>query len=62
MPAVYILIKFSVCKGGVWLASWKCSEESFSHQVKSRDPLELGFVSVGMFLPDIYSFTSLYIS
>ncbi|XP_039114783.1 uncharacterized protein LOC120250083 isoform X4 [Dioscorea cayenensis subsp. rotundata] len=27
----------------VWPASWKCSEESFSHQVKSRDPLGLGF-------------------
>lgn len=24
--------------------SWKCSEEFFSHQVKSRDPLKLGFV------------------
>ncbi|KAJ0974079.1 hypothetical protein J5N97_016044 [Dioscorea zingiberensis] len=30
----------------VWPASWKCSEESFSHQVKSRDPLGLGFPNV----------------
>ncbi|KAM1057866.1 hypothetical protein COP1_031177 [Malus domestica] len=27
-------------------ASWKCSEEFFSHQIKSRDPLKLGFPNV----------------
>ncbi|CAL9766648.1 unnamed protein product [Musa acuminata subsp. burmannicoides] len=31
---------------GVSPASWKCSEESFSLQVKSRDPLKLGFQDV----------------
>ena len=29
---------------GVSPASWKCSEEFFSHQIKNRDPLKLGFV------------------
>jgi hypothetical protein len=29
---------------GVSPASWKCSEEFFSRQIKSRDPLKLGFV------------------
>ncbi|XP_072990373.1 uncharacterized protein [Typha latifolia] len=33
-------------QGGVWPASWKCSEESFSHQVKIRDPLKRGFPNV----------------
>lgn len=32
--------------GGVWLASWKCSEESFAQQVKSKDPLKLGFPNI----------------
>lgn len=32
-------------QGGVSPASWKCSEEFFSHQIKSRDPLKLGLVS-----------------
>ncbi|KAL0925846.1 hypothetical protein M5K25_004217 [Dendrobium thyrsiflorum] len=32
--------------GGVWPASWKCSEESFSNQVKNRDPLKLGFPNI----------------
>ncbi|KAK2987137.1 hypothetical protein RJ640_019697 [Escallonia rubra] len=27
-------------------ASWKCSEESFSHLIKSRDPLKMGFPNV----------------
>lgn len=27
-------------------ASWKCSEEVFAHQIKSRDPLKLGFPNV----------------
>ncbi|KAK3003298.1 hypothetical protein RJ639_018522 [Escallonia herrerae] len=27
-------------------ASWKCSEESFSHLIKSRDPLKIGFPNV----------------
>ncbi|KAI3979807.1 hypothetical protein MKX01_013902 [Papaver californicum] len=29
-----------------WPASWKCSEEYFLNQVKSRDPLKLGFPNV----------------
>ncbi|KAI3967008.1 hypothetical protein MKW92_046135 [Papaver armeniacum] len=29
-----------------WPASWKCSEEYFMNQVKSRDPLKLGFPNV----------------
>ncbi|XP_059593788.1 uncharacterized protein LOC100263200 isoform X1 [Vitis vinifera] len=33
-------------RGGVSPASWKCSEEFFSHQIKSRDPLKLGFPNV----------------
>uniref|UniRef100_J3N989 protein-serine/threonine phosphatase n=1 Tax=Oryza brachyantha TaxID=4533 RepID=J3N989_ORYBR len=28
------------------LASWKCSEESFAHQVKIRDPLKMGFSNI----------------
>jgi hypothetical protein len=36
-------------KGQFGLASWKCSEESFAHQVKIRDPLKLG--SAPLFLP-----------
>ncbi|KAF5195832.1 Erlin-2 [Thalictrum thalictroides] len=31
---------------GVPLASSKCSEESFSHQVKTRDPLKQGFPNI----------------
>ncbi|KAG9451837.1 hypothetical protein H6P81_004741 [Aristolochia fimbriata] len=31
---------------GVWPASWKCSEESFSKLVKLRDPLRLGFPNI----------------
>ncbi|XP_022145963.1 uncharacterized protein LOC111015293 isoform X2 [Momordica charantia] len=27
-------------------ASWKCSEEVFGHQIRSRDPLKLGFPNV----------------
>ncbi|MBA0736292.1 hypothetical protein Gogos_009856, partial [Gossypium gossypioides] len=27
-------------------ASWKCSEEFFSRQIRSRDPLKLGFPNV----------------
>ncbi|KAL5561831.1 hypothetical protein UlMin_031578 [Ulmus minor] len=27
-------------------ASWKCSEEFFSHQIKNRDPLKLGFPNI----------------
>ncbi|KAI7995323.1 putative inactive protein kinase [Camellia lanceoleosa] len=27
-------------------ASWKCSEEYFSQQIKSRDPLKTGFPTV----------------
>ncbi|KAE9463942.1 hypothetical protein C3L33_04130, partial [Rhododendron williamsianum] len=26
-------------------ASWKCSEEYFSQQIKNRDPLKIGLVS-----------------
>ncbi|XP_031482576.1 uncharacterized protein LOC116252432 isoform X3 [Nymphaea colorata] len=32
--------------GGSWLASWKCTEEAFSEQVKARDPLKLGFPDI----------------
>ncbi|XP_062143587.1 uncharacterized protein LOC133851268 isoform X3 [Alnus glutinosa] len=31
---------------GVSPASWKCSEEFFSRQIKSRDPLKLGFPNI----------------
>ncbi|RLM69785.1 hypothetical protein C2845_PM17G12240 [Panicum miliaceum] len=33
-------------QGQFGLASWKCSEESFAHQVKMRDPLKIGFPSL----------------
>ncbi|EOX94652.1 Phosphatase 2C family protein isoform 4 [Theobroma cacao] len=33
-------------RGGISPASWKCSEEFFSHQIRSRDPLKLGFPNV----------------
>ncbi|CAN6439618.1 unnamed protein product [Victoria cruziana] len=32
--------------GASWLASWKCTEEAFSEQVKARDPLKLGFPDI----------------
>ncbi|ONM27089.1 Protein phosphatase 2C family protein [Zea mays] len=32
----------SLEQGEFGLASWKCSEESFAHQVKIRDPLKIG--------------------
>lgn len=31
---------------GISPASWKCSEEFFSNQIKSRDPLKLGFPNI----------------
>ncbi|WCJ21596.1 Protein phosphatase 2C family protein [Euphorbia peplus] len=33
-------------EGGASPASWRCSEEFFSQQIKSRDPLKLGFPNV----------------
>ncbi|XP_022727559.1 uncharacterized protein LOC111283351 isoform X9 [Durio zibethinus] len=33
-------------QGGMSPASWKCSEEFFSRQVRSRDPIKLGFQNV----------------
>ncbi|CAH2062968.1 unnamed protein product [Thlaspi arvense] len=33
-------------QGGISLASWKCSEEFFAEQIKSRDPLKIGFPNV----------------
>ncbi|KDP21400.1 hypothetical protein JCGZ_21871 [Jatropha curcas] len=33
-------------QAGASPASWKCSEEFFSEQIKSRDPLKLGFPNV----------------
>ncbi|KAF8673130.1 hypothetical protein HU200_048677 [Digitaria exilis] len=33
-------------QGQFGLASWKCSEESFAHQVEIRDPLKLGFANL----------------
>ncbi|KAH0884293.1 hypothetical protein HID58_060389 [Brassica napus] len=33
-------------QGGISLASWKCSEEFFGEQIKSRDPLKIGFPNV----------------
>jgi hypothetical protein len=35
-------LSFTLFKGQFGLASWKCSEESFAHQVKIRDPLKIG--------------------
>ncbi|KAF5462679.1 hypothetical protein F2P56_018667 [Juglans regia] len=36
----------SMDRVGLSPASWKCSEEFFSNQIKSRDPLKLGFPNV----------------
>ncbi|XP_020882096.1 probable protein phosphatase 2C 51 isoform X2 [Arabidopsis lyrata subsp. lyrata] len=36
----------SAKQGGISLASWKCSEEFFAEQIKSRDPLKIGFPNV----------------
>ncbi|KAM4087429.1 hypothetical protein ACJW30_10G176900 [Castanea mollissima] len=36
----------SMDQAGVSPASWKCSEEFFSHQIKNRDPLKLGFPNI----------------
>ncbi|VVB06715.1 unnamed protein product [Arabis nemorensis] len=33
-------------QGGISLASWKCSEEFFGEQIKSRDRLKIGFPNV----------------
>ncbi|CAN8253879.1 unnamed protein product [Cochlearia groenlandica] len=33
-------------QGGISLASWKCSEDFFAEQIKSRDPLKIGFPNV----------------
>uniref|UniRef100_A0A1J3K1H9 PPM-type phosphatase domain-containing protein n=1 Tax=Noccaea caerulescens TaxID=107243 RepID=A0A1J3K1H9_NOCCA len=33
-------------RGGISLATWKCSEEFFAEQIKSRDPLKIGFPNV----------------
>ncbi|XP_023638549.1 uncharacterized protein LOC17887207 isoform X2 [Capsella rubella] len=33
-------------QGGISLASWKCSEEFLAEQIKSRDPLKIGFPNV----------------
>ncbi|XVE77828.1 hypothetical protein DITRI_Ditri13aG0093700 [Diplodiscus trichospermus] len=33
-------------RGGMSPASWKCSEEFFSRQIRSRDPLKLGFQNI----------------
>ncbi|KAH7577592.1 hypothetical protein JRO89_XS01G0271400 [Xanthoceras sorbifolium] len=38
--------KRATYQGGFLLASWKCSEEFFSQQIKSRDPLKIGFPNV----------------
>ncbi|KAM7253902.1 hypothetical protein ACFE04_031584 [Oxalis oulophora] len=38
--------RFRTNHGGVSPASWKCSEEFFSQQIKSRDPLKIGFPNV----------------
>ncbi|KAJ3697501.1 hypothetical protein LUZ61_001206 [Rhynchospora tenuis] len=37
---------YSFDHSGASPASWKCSEESFSQQVKMRDPLNLGFSNI----------------
>lgn len=36
----------SMDRVGASPASWKCSEEFFSNQIKSRDPLKLGFPNI----------------
>lgn len=33
-------------KVGVSPASWKCSEEFFSRQIRNRDPLKIGFSNI----------------
>ncbi|KAJ4848090.1 hypothetical protein Tsubulata_047020 [Turnera subulata] len=36
----------TMSQGEISPASWKCSEEFFSNQIKSRDPLKIGFPNV----------------
>ncbi|XP_024013006.1 probable protein phosphatase 2C 51 isoform X2 [Eutrema salsugineum] len=36
----------STKQGGISLASWKCSEEFLAEQIRSRDPLKIGFPNV----------------
>ncbi|XP_050236552.1 uncharacterized protein LOC126686518 isoform X2 [Mercurialis annua] len=38
--------EYTTGQGGASPASWKCSEDFFSQQIKSRDPLKLGFPNV----------------
>ncbi|XP_015891455.3 uncharacterized protein LOC107425914 isoform X1 [Ziziphus jujuba] len=46
VPGVYSRHHRTMGQVGVSPASWKCSEEFFSIQIKSRDPLKLGFPNV----------------
>ncbi|XP_027935639.1 uncharacterized protein LOC114190798 isoform X2 [Vigna unguiculata] len=39
----------TVNKVGVSLASWKCSEEFITRQIKNRDPLKIGFSDIWAF-------------
>ncbi|KAK9945231.1 hypothetical protein M0R45_010756 [Rubus argutus] len=46
IPGSFLRHHQTVDRVGASPASWKCSEEFFSHQIKSRDPLKLGFPNV----------------
>ncbi|KAJ6306595.1 hypothetical protein OIU78_021836 [Salix suchowensis] len=46
IPGSYSKHHRSMGQGGDSPASWKCSEEFFSSQIKNRDPLKLGFPNV----------------
>ncbi|BBH10266.1 Protein phosphatase 2C family protein [Prunus dulcis] len=46
IPGSFLRHHRTTSQAGASPASWKCSEEFFSHQIKSRDPLKLGFPNV----------------
>lgn len=46
IPGSFLRHHRTTNQAGASPASWKCSEEFFSHQIKSRDPLTLGFPNV----------------
>ncbi|ONH93502.1 hypothetical protein PRUPE_8G235000 [Prunus persica] len=46
IPGSFLRHHRTASQAGASPASWKCSEEFFSHQIKSRDPLKLGFPNV----------------
>ncbi|XP_062085386.1 uncharacterized protein LOC133791475 [Humulus lupulus] len=46
VPGDFSKLHRTMDRVGVSPASWKCSEEFFSYQIRSRDPLKIGFNNV----------------